>query len=124
QDGDILYYETNNTLTLDDIADGDAGEYTVIITNVYGSVTSTPALLVTVPPLIVSQPSSLTVNLGQPASFTVAVNGATPFTYQWSKGGVNNPIPGQTNVVLNFSSVQASDAGSYQVLVINPLGTQ
>jgi len=126
QDGVELFFENDSTLTLVNIAGGDAGDYTVVITNVYGSVTSTPALLVTVPPLIVSQPASLIRILGQSASFSVAVNGATPFSYQWYKNGTNlvNAMAGETNVILSFSSVLASDAGSYRVHVLNPLGDQ
>jgi hypothetical protein len=122
QDGFPLDGETDSTLTLDDVADSDAGDYTVTVTNVYGSVTSSPAILVTVPPLIVSQPASVIALVGQPVSFSVSVNGATPFTYQWLKDGGN--VPGAVNRILNIPSVALSDAGGYRVAVTNPIGSQ
>jgi hypothetical protein len=122
QDGDEVEGATNATLTISNIADSDSGTYTVIITNSVGSITSAPAILVTVPPLIVSQPASLAVLVGQPASFTVGVNGALPFSYQWLKNGPN--ISGSTDPDYTISQVALTDAGSYQVVVTNPDGSQ
>jgi len=122
QDGSILDGETDHTLTLDDVADSDAGHYTVVITNIYGNVTSTPALLVTVPPLIVSQPASVMALQGDSVSFSISVDGATPFTYRWQQNGTN--VPGGSERILSFPSVTVSNAGNYQVYVTNPNGTQ
>jgi len=122
QDGDDVIGATNTTLTISSIADSDAGSYTVIVTNSVGSVTSSPAILVTVPPLIVSQPASTNVVAGQPASFSVSVNGAVPFSYQWLKNGTN--IAGATNRLFSISHTVLSDAGNYQVMVSNPDGNE
>jgi autotransporter-associated beta strand protein len=122
QDGNPLYGETDSELTLTDIAGGDAGLYTVVITNVYGARTSSPAILVTIPPLIVSQPVSLIRLVGESAAFSVDVNGATPFSYQWSKNDTD--LLSATNRILSLASVQLSDSGSYRVHVTNPLGEQ
>jgi len=121
-DGYVLDGSTNSSLTLDDIADSDEGEYSVVITNYYGSVTSTPAALVTVLPLIVSEPASLNVIQGQPANFSVGVDGQTPFSYQWQKNGTN--ILGATNSILSFASAQTTNTGAYDVIVQNPVGTE
>jgi Ig-like domain-containing protein/immunoglobulin I-set domain protein len=117
-----LFNETNRTLTLNHISDSDAGNYTVVISNAYGSVTSSPALLVTFPPLIVTQPADFIAILGQPASFSVDVNGQTPFSYQWQKNGTN--IAGAINRVYTINATAYSDAGNYRVIVTNPLGTE
>jgi autotransporter-associated beta strand protein len=122
QDGDILDGETDRTLTLDGIADSDAGNYTVTITNSYGKVTSTPAILVTVPPLIVTQPANVVALVGDAVNFSVSVNGATPFSYQWFKNGTN--VPTAVSRILLLNSVAVSDAGTYRVAVTNPNGTQ
>ena len=122
QDDVPLYGATGNTLTLTNISDGDAGDYTVVVTNSIGSVTSAPALLVTVAPLITTQPSSLTVLPGQPATFSVSVNGKTPFFYQWSLNGTN--IAGATNRIFGLTHAYTNDAGNYQVVVSNPIGVQ
>jgi len=121
-DGFILDGSTNSTLTLDDIADSDEGEYSVVITNYYGNVTSTPAVLETVLPLIVTEPVSLTLIQGQAANFSVGVNGQTPFSYQWQKNGTN--VQGATNSILSFGSLQMADAGVYDVIVQNPVGIE
>ncbi|HEY3762234.1 MAG TPA: immunoglobulin domain-containing protein [Verrucomicrobiae bacterium] len=121
-DGYILDGSTNSILTLPDIENSDEGEYTVVITNYYGSVTSAPATLLTVLPLVVSEPFSVTVLVGQSASFSVGVNGETPFNYQWQKNGTN--ISGATSPILSFASVQTTDAGAYDVIVQNPVGTE
>ena len=112
------------TLSLTNLQSGDAGSYTVVVSNSADSVTSTPAILgvdtVAVAPTIVTSPVSQTVNLGGNASFSVAVSGTSPFTYQWQKDGED--IVGATNGTLSLSNVQATDAGSYAVVVSNAAG--
>jgi hypothetical protein len=122
QDDVPLYGETGSTLTLANITDDDAGHYTVVVTNSVGSVTSTPALLVTVAPLITTQPTDLTVIQGQPASFSVSVNGLTPFQYQWLFNGTN--VADATNRIFTLSHASTGNAGNYQVVVANPIGSQ
>lgn len=117
-----LFGDTSSNLTLTGIADSDAGTYTVVVTNSVGSITSAPAMLVTVPPLIVTQPTNLVVNLGQPASFSVNVDGQTPFTYQWQMNLAN--ILNATNRILTIASTVATNTGSYRVIVTNPNGTE
>ena len=113
---------TASVLTLTNISDSDAGTYTVIVSNSAGTVTSDPAELVTVPPLIVTQPTNITVNYLQPASFSVGVNGASPFTYQWLKNGT--PISGATNRIFTIPSSTLADVANYQVIVSNVDGTE
>ncbi len=122
QDGAPLYGDTNGSLALTNITDSDAGSYTVVVSNSISSVTSAPALLVTVAPLITSQPVSLTVPQGQSAVFSVDVNGATPFSYQWLLNGTN--MANATNRFIFLSNVSTNNGGSYQVVVVNPSGTQ
>jgi len=71
----------------------------------------------TVAPSIVQQPTSISVSVGQPASFSVVANGTPPLTYQWQKGGVN--IPGATQSTFSIAQTQLADAGNYQVIVTN-----
>jgi hypothetical protein len=58
---------------------------------------------------------------GQSATFSVAANGTAPFTYQWRKGG--SAVSGGSGSVLTLSSAQPGDAGSYDVLVSNSVGS-
>ncbi len=126
QDGTALFGKTASTLVLTNISSSDAGAYTVVITNSAGSMTSAPALLVTFPPLITSQPANVTVNQGQPASFSVSATGQTPFSYQWQKdsGAGWTNVPNATNRIFTISSAQGADAGSYRVIVTNPTGSE
>jgi uncharacterized ParB-like nuclease family protein len=63
-------------------ASGDAGSYTVIVTNPAGSVTSNVAQLV-VGSTITSQPQSLSIYATQTAAFSVSATGHPLFGYQW-----------------------------------------
>jgi hypothetical protein len=109
---------TNASLTLTNIQTTNAGNYSVVVANAGGSVTSLVATLtVYVPPTIATQPHNQTVTQGQPATFTVAANGSSPFSYQWNVNGTN--ISGATNVSLTLVTPQATDAGSYSVVVTN-----
>jgi pimeloyl-ACP methyl ester carboxylesterase len=73
--------------------------------------------------VITQQPKSLTVQAGQPTTFTVVVSGGTgPFSYQWVKDGLNLGSPTSSNMY-TIASVQASDAGNYGVIVSYPGGS-
>ena len=76
-----------------------------------------PAVL----PLITSHPTNQTVNVSAPASFSVTAIGVPEPVYQWLKNGTN--LLGQTNATLTFASVQASDVGTYSVVVSNSVGS-
>ena len=73
----------SNVLTITNAQASDEGNYRVIVTNVYGAVTSSVATLtVIVPPLITQQPTNQTVIQGNSATFIVsAVDGL--LSHQW-----------------------------------------
>jgi len=99
---------------------GNAGNYTVVVNNSYGSVTSAVVTLtVYVPPSITSQPANQTVVQGQNATFSVTVSSIStqPMSYQWNINGVN--LPWATNASLTITNAQANDAGSYFVMITN-----
>ncbi|MGE4179955.1 MAG: GEVED domain-containing protein [Limisphaerales bacterium] len=73
------------------------------------------------PPSIVTQPASQTIAESGAATFSVAVNGSGPFTYQWRRNGA--PIPGATGATLSLPRVQAADFGEYDVVVSNAAGS-
>ncbi len=72
-------------------------------------------------PVISSQPASITVPEGQPATFSVSATGALPLSYQWKKNGVN--IAGATSSSYTIAHTQQSDAGQYRVTVSNNYGS-
>jgi hypothetical protein len=112
---------TGSSLNVSNVQPTDAGNYTVIVTNVGGSTTSAiAALTVWVPPGISNQPLSRTNVRGTTATFSVAASGTVPFSYQWNLNGAAKP--GATASDLTISNVQPSDAGNYTVLVTNSAG--
>jgi hypothetical protein len=100
-----------------------AGEYSVVVTNDFGSVTSSVAnLSVTlVPPSIVIQPASLTLPTGDTPVFYIATSGSPPISYQWYFNG--SVMDGRTNGSLALPDVTTNNAGAYTVLVSNPYGS-
>ena len=70
---------------------------------------------------IVTQPYSQTVNAGTNVTFSVVASGTPPFRYQWLFNGAN--ILNATNATLILTNVQATNAGSYSVMVSNSSGT-
>src|SRR5581483_8172370 len=112
---------TNNSLVLSNVQTNEAGSYTLVVINPYGSQTSSVATLtVYVPPTISGQPVGAGVVLGQNASFSVTAGGTAPLSYSWSRNG--SAISGANAATLSLTSVQTNEAGSYTVTVSNPYG--
>ena len=112
------------TLTLFNVQDGDAAAYSVIVTNVVGSVTSpiaTLTVIADVAPTITTQPTNQTVTVGGTASFSVVASGTPPLSYQWNFNGTN--LNWETNATLTLTNVQFAQAGNYTVLVTNAFGS-
>src|SRR5208282_1412265 len=72
-DGGSLSGSASRLLTITNVASGDAGVYSLIASNAYGSVTSRLAFLeiMVSPPSITTQPVTQTVLVGSTATFTV-----------------------------------------------------
>ena len=70
---------------------------------------------------ILSAPTNLTVNSGNPAAFSVSATGVPDPTYQWQKAGTN--LVGQTGATLSIPATVAADAGTYSVIVANDAGS-
>jgi hypothetical protein len=94
--------------------------YKVVVTNLYGSITSTPAVLTVMTDLTLeSSPVSITRNVGSKAAFIAVSAGALPVTYQWYKG--TTLIPGATNQVLWLSNLKLTDdQTTYYARITNP----
>jgi hypothetical protein len=125
KDGIALSGATSATFTLTTTSAGDAGTYSVVVTNSAGSATSTGAALTVtlapVAPAITVQPAASTVTAGQAASFSVTATGTAPLTYQWRKDGV--ALSGATSATFTLATTSASDAGTYSVVVTNGAGS-
>jgi hypothetical protein len=110
--------QNTNVLTLSAVTSANAGNYSVVVTNASGSVTSAVVVLtVFVPPTITSQPQSLTLPAGATAGFGVTATGSPPPVYQWLFNGTN--IPGATTNLLVLTNIQTTNTGVYSVLATN-----
>ena len=119
--GTNLLDATTDQFSITNVSFGDAGGYSVIITNPLGSVTSlVAALTVGYAPAITLQPSNQVVPLGSNALFTVQVSGTGPISYQWFKE--SDALPNQTNQTLELSGVNPTNEGAYGVIANSPFG--
>ncbi len=120
----VLANATNSTFTITNTGTSDAGGYSVLVSNVYGTATSAGAQLTVAVngPSIDTQPQDLTVIPGQSATFNVAVSGSFPLSYQWYYN-TNSIITNATSDTLTLTNVQPGDAGTYSVVVSNPVAS-
>ncbi len=72
-------------------------------------------------PVIVGQPTGVTVNTGSPATFSVASQGTSPLYYQWRFNGTTH-IGGATQSSLTILNAQSTNEGDYSVIVSNTAG--
>jgi len=102
---------------------GDSGDYTVVVGNSSGSVTSSVAALtvtaVAQPPVITNQPASTNLSYGGGVTFNVGVTGTEPLTYEWRLYGTNI---GGSAAFFTVNNVGPEDAGPYTVVITNVAG--
>lgn len=120
KDGVDISGGTTTSYTRIGITTSDAGNYTLDVTGTCGSTTSqTAAVIVTLPPVITTQPSSVGACPGTDATFYVVATG-TAITYQWKKDGEN--ISGATGSQYKVMGVEAADEGYYSVTITGTCG--
>jgi len=122
--GTPLPGQNSASLTMMGVVVAQSGDYSVVVSNALGVVTSDVAgLTILDAPVITLEPQSQVGVVGGSVTFTVAATGTpTPsLTYQWRKDGA--PLSGATSTALTLNNLQVSDAGSYDVVVANWVGT-
>jgi len=110
--------ENDKRLVLESLGTNQAGNYSVIITNGFGAVTSQVVSLAVDAPLvatILAQPFGDTVPVGAYFQASVVASGAPPLSYQWFHDGAL--IDDATNRSLILTSVQLADSGDYTIRV-------
>ncbi len=126
-DGGNISGSITTTLTLSNLQASDSASYTVVVTNLYGTVTSSNAVVtVYVPVSVVTPPASRTNNFGTTANFSVAAVGTSP-AYRWQKNNSNlnerGNVVGSATSILTLTNVAAADQGTYRVVLTNAIST-
>ena len=98
----------------------NGGSATVSATVDGVTATSASITVATTPPDPTQKPVSLTLALGDTATFSVQALGGN-LNYQWKFGAT--PIAGATNTTLVLTNVSFANAGTYTVSVTNNLGS-
>jgi uncharacterized repeat protein (TIGR03803 family) len=125
-DGGNLSGSNSRTLTLTNLSVADAALYSVVVSNVYGAVTSAGARLEVIfsPPYLISGPEAQTVLVGATATFSVEAAGDA-LAFQWQENGTNlmdgGNISGSATRTLTLASVTVTNGGTYSVIVSNAL---
>jgi autotransporter-associated beta strand protein len=104
------------TVTLPSPVPGLSWDLSNLVVN--GSITLVGA---TNGPIITSQPQSLAIGSGAPASFGVIAAGPRPLAYQWRKNGSN--IISATTTTYNIGAAGSNDIAGYSVVVTNSYGS-
>lgn len=111
---------TNATYTIVNAQAPDNGTYSVVVSNAFGTVTSSNAVVTvncSAPAGFASSLLDQTLSAGQTLTLTVAPTGTFPISYQWSKNGVS--IAGATNATYTKLNAQIADSGLYSVVIDN-----
>ena len=120
---------TSTNLTFTAQASQDQHKYQLVVTAGLTSVASSIATLTvqSSAPVVTSDlPPELVVYTGATIKLPVTVIGSAPLSYQWQKNGASisdtATVTGTHSNILTIANAQAADAGSYQLLIFNPMG--
>jgi Immunoglobulin domain len=104
------------------VANDNNANFSVVISNTVGNVTSQNATLtIRTAPTITTQPANQSVAVGQTATFSVVASGTAPLTYQWRKNGTN--IAGATSASYTTpATVIGDNSAAFTVVVSNGAG--
>ncbi|MEK7780153.1 MAG: immunoglobulin domain-containing protein [Verrucomicrobiota bacterium] len=118
-----------NTYLIASVQTTNAGDYSVVVSDYSGSLTSAVATLsvtgVPAPPTIISQPQSVDTIIGSNVAFSVIVTGTPPMNFRWQRSGTNFPglfFTGAFESSVTIINAQLANAGDYTVIVSNAVG--
>ena len=119
----IIPEATGNTYSINNVTNNDVATYLLSVSNTQGSVSGSASLTV-IPfsaPVITAQPSDLSLSSGYFGQMYVVANGVPNPNYQWRKDGAD--IVSGIYSSLVFTNVKEQDAGIYDVVVSNNVGS-
>jgi alpha-tubulin suppressor-like RCC1 family protein len=114
---------TNGQLIITNVQVGNAGVYSVRVTNNVASASFSDFVLAVtnVPPVILVQPTDFYGALNSNAVLSVQAVGSKPMIYQWRFNSNNTETA--TNATLVIANLQSSNQGPYDVILSNPFGS-
>lgn len=119
--GEFIPGATNAVLILPFVSVVDAGDYSCLVSNVFGQATSASATLTVYgAPVFTQQPESFAVGIGSNFTLQATAMGFPWPTYQWFKNG--EAIPAANNSSYSIVAAQSADAGNYSVVATNFFG--
>lgn len=118
--GNAIAGATNSAFTLPNPVGTDAGYYSVIVSNDYGAVGSSTAVL-SAAPSMTAGPTNQIAQLGENVQFSVAIASTAPVTYQWLFKSVN--IFGANAASFVRSNAQPPYVGDYRVRITSSVGS-
>jgi Immunoglobulin I-set domain len=126
KNGVVIPGATSNKWVIPSAKPVDAGSYSVTVSSPKGSWSSAPSPLTVNPPriyapVILTQPVSAKVEVGEKASMSVRVSDENSVNYQWMKNGVKIDGAIQNTFVLDAAKI--TDKGTYSVIITNPVGS-
>jgi hypothetical protein len=96
----------------------------VVVRDQIGSTVSSPVSLTVLASItILSQPLSQSAVAGDSATFEIAVSGTPPFGFRWRRNGVTIVPFTLGKSFFTITNVTSFDAGTYTVIVTNPVNT-
>jgi uncharacterized delta-60 repeat protein len=120
--GTAISGATLSSLAINSAQMTDAGAYSVVVGNLYGSTASSNAnLSVFIVPTMTAQPQGTNLLAGYTANLMAAATGSPAPTYQWRLNGTN--LPGATNTILLRTNIQPNASGDYTLVASNPGGS-
>ena len=128
-DGGSVLGSNARLLSLSSVSAADAATYSVEVSNSFGGLSSTGAVLQVnqSAPWIVSQPQSQTVLAGTTVTFPAQASGNKPLYFQWQENGTNlsdgGNLSGSATPALTLASVVATNAGTYSLVITNSIGS-
>ena len=112
---------TDSFYVVQNLQMSDNGKYICEISDSTFSIETNEAVLsVVAAPIITSQPTNKTIEVGKTATFKIVATGINP-EFQWQKNG--NNLTGETTNTLVLSNVDYSDSGTYKCIVHDMCGT-
>ena len=119
----ILPDATGSVYSINNVTNTDAATYLLTVSNSQGTVSGSASLTV-IPfaaPVITAQPNNLSLSSGYFGQMYVVANGVPNPNYQWRKDGID--IVSGIYSSLVFNNVKEQDAGLYDVVVSNNVGS-